>query len=224
MILEVKIPEVYQKRFLKQEKFEFAQNERLVLLYGANGVGKSSLLNLIANNLQNSFLDNIEDEEYYTNTVIHDFTNKIPKIHYWKASEDTPLRNPQGVGLDSILNFSLLYDSKNHSEGESIQLTFQKHLEELPDDLDILLIDELDSGLGANMIHVCLFYLTDWLKKHPKTQCFMSINNYHWIYLHKTIYRMDIGEFQDINNYEEFWNLTRDISMKLLDKNKQREE
>ena len=139
---------------------------------------------------------------------------------YWFVSQEfKPLESCKNKS--SISKIELVEKGMKHLSF----LTYYKFsVTELPDDLDILLIDELDSGLGANMIHICLFYLIGWLNKHPKTQCFMSINNYHWIYLHKTIYRMDIGEFQDINNYEEFWNLTRDISMKLLDKNKQREE
>lgn len=198
MISRIDIPEKYKNRFLKEDYFDF-KNNRLIMLWGGNGVGKSSLLELISQ-------------------------NKEQKIYYWVASKDAPLRNGNEVGLENILNFSLLYDSKISSEGQNITVTFSQHLNEVPDDTEILLIDELDSGLSAEHIHICMSILSDWLKEHKKTQCFLSINNYHWIYMFKTVYRMDIGEFCDINNYEDYWDMTWKIANKVIEKESKRDD
>lgn len=184
--MEIKIPKEYKNRFLKKDNFKF-NNSQLVLLWGGNGVGKSCLLELMS---------------------------KQDNTYYWVASKDAPLRNPNEVGLDNILNFSLLYDSKYSSEGQNITDTFYKHLNKVPNNIKYLLIDELDSGLSAEHVQVCANMLLEWLGKHKDTQCFVSINNYHWIHMFKTIYRMDIGEFQTINDYDEYWKILVEIFYK----------
>lgn len=240
MIKKVNIPKKYENRFLKQSYFEFS-NKQLVLLYGCNGIGKSSLLTLLSGKdikdkhtdiyfiyNKNILFDGEKEKtqaqiNYYTDVVEHTFKNKVPKIFYWKASEHAPLRkrnaNADDINLEDV---ALILDSSSHSEGESIELTFRRVLAKIPEDTDLLLIDELDSGLGANYVHTCGCILFDWLKKHSQTQCFLSVNNYHWVWLFKEIYRMDIGKFQKIENYDEFWDITREIAIDVYNKEKNR--
>ena len=86
----------------------------------------------------------------------------------------------------------------------------------------MLLIDELDSGVSAGLLHICICNIVDWLKAHKKVQCFIAVNNYHWIYTQKKVYRMDIGEYQNIDSYDEFWDISRDISIKVAEKLEER--
>ena len=239
MIKKVNIPKKYESRFLKQDYFEFS-NKQLVLLYGCNGIGKSSLLTLLSGkDIKDERIDifayntNVlfdgkkeltkAQKEYYKTTIEHSFKNEIPKIFYWKASKHAPLRkrntNADNIDLEDV---AMILDSSSHSEGESIELTFRRFLTKIPDDTDLVLIDELDSGLGANYVHTCGYILFDWLREHPKTQCFLSVNNYHWVWLFKEIYRMDIGKFQKIENYDEFWDITREIAIDVYNKEKNR--
>ena len=110
MITKINIPKEYENRFLKENCFEFSSTHRFNLLWGSNGVGKSSLLNLIANqNKYDCWNGEIskDNEKWYTETVIHNFKNKVPKIYYFKSSIDAPLRN-DGYALDTVTNFGLL--------------------------------------------------------------------------------------------------------------------
>lgn len=217
MITKVNIPKEYANRFLKKDSFEFGDKERLVMLYGANGVGKTSLLELISNRYKKlGSNDSIFDENTHNQIIDHTFSNKNPKIFYWRASYDTPLRNGNVVALDNITNTSLMIAESRTSEGEILSYTFKKHLEQIPNDIDVLCIDELDSGLGCHLVHTCMYYLTEWLNNHKNVQCFIGINNFHWVYLHKMVYRMDTGEFQEINDYKEFWDLTKKISLQIF--------
>lgn len=237
MIKKVNIPKEYESRFLKKNCFEFKDNKQLILLYGCNGIGKSSLLKIIKKGtkigkplwLEDNTREEVEEkqEKYYTDIVVHNFNNKIPNIYYWKASEDAPLRNKGRKSYEGeydIEHIQMVLDASIHSEGESLELTFRHMLNKIPEDTDLLLIDELDSGLGANYVHTCGHILKEWLDDHKSTQCVMSINNYHWIWLFKEIYRMDTGEYQKINNYDEFWEITRDIAIEVYNKEKKRED
>lgn len=245
MIKRIKIPKEYNSRFLKKDNFEFKGNKQLVLLYGCNGVGKSSLLKIIEDGIDPKKFHNLyfkfngetiydgkeekieTQEKYYSEIVEHSFKNKIPKIYYWKASEDAPIRNQDRKAYEGeydIEHIQLLLDANMHSEGESLELTFRKLLKKIPEDTDLLLIDELDSGLGANYVHTCGHILMEWLEKHKQTQCILAINNYHWVWLFGEVYRMDIGEYQKINNYDEFWEITRDIAIEVYNKEKRRED
>ena len=241
MLKKINIPKKYENRFLKKDYFEFEGSKQLILLYGCNGIGKSSLLKLISDGVNDSNFSKLsfllsgkdtndiekEQEKYYLEIVEHSFRNKIPKIYYWKASEDAPIRNrdrKSHEGDYDIEHIQMVLDANMHSEGESLEFTFRRLLNKIPDDTDLLLIDELDSGLGANYVHTCGHLLMEWLENHKSTQCIVAVNNYHWIWLFKTVYRMDIGKYQKITNYDDFWEITRDIAIEVYNKEKKRED
>ena len=121
-------------------------------------------------------------------------------------------------------NFDLFVDyidSTGISEGESLTNNFIKFLNNLDTSkINILLVDELDSGLGLGSINILKGYIYNFLIKNPHIYIKMSINNYQWIYKeeNKLLYRMDKGELIDINTYEEFVELTLEINRKLLEK------
>ncbi len=215
MIKKIKIHEDYRKRIPKKE-YEF--DKRLNLLYGCNGIGKSSLLELIANNRHATIRSkNIyEPISYYKDYM----DCEPPKIAFYRVSVDSYKRanNYQNDSiLNSIENVKDYWFAINSSEGQAIAELFLDWLNKLDDDIDILLIDELDSGLSVVSIYMCAHYINEWLNKHRNVQCFISINNYEWVRLFKKIYRIDNGQYQEIKNYEEFFEITKDIHIKLYD-------
>lgn len=216
MIKEVIIPKEYKKRFLiKENSFKF-DNDRLILLYGCNGIGKSSILDLIANKKKSSIGRDKSIAENYEDIVKHTF-KETPKIAYWKSATDTSLRNKNNSRLQYSENIGqdLYYQlySSEHSEGESLTEEFLHFLTELKD-VDLLLIDELDSGLSIGNINICFGYINDFLINNPKAQVIMAINNYQWIHIVKKIYRMDTGRPEKINNYDDFVQVSLDVHQK----------
>lgn len=215
MIEKITIPQKYKKRFIKTKSFELPPR-RMVYLYGCNGIGKSSLLELINNYYNNK---NFKDEN---KMVIETYLEEPIKCLYWKAENDSAGR---GKDSDTLLKnidmFTDFYAATRTSEGEALTNNFINFLERLDTSkINLLLIDELDSGLGIGSINILKGYLFNFLKKNQHISIIMGINNYQWIYKEplKNIYRMDKGKEVTINSYDEFVELTLDINQKLLSK------
>lgn len=215
MIKKITIPKKYKKRFIKTKSFELPPR-RMVYLYGCNGIGKSSLLELI-NNYYNNQSFKSENK-----TMIETYVEEPIRCLYWKAETDSAGR---GKNSDTLLKnidmFVDFYAATRTSEGEALTNNFVNFLERLDTSkINLLLIDELDSGLGIGSINILKGYIFNFLKKNPHISIIMGINNYQWIYKDglKKIYRMDKGKEVEINSYDEFVELTLDINEKLLNK------
>ena len=222
MIKKIFIPKQYENRFIKKDYFEFPK-QRLICLYGCNGIGKSSLLDLInkSSNYKENFCEILKKEKEL-DIKIEYYSENIPNIVYWKAENNSGGRCKDNYLLEDNLDLFVDYiDSTGISEGQSLTNNFIKFLNNLDTTkLNILLIDELDSGLGLGSINILKGYIYEFLKKNPHIYIIMGINNYQWIYKeeNKLLYRMDTGELTDIKNYEDFVKLTLEINRKLLEK------
>ena len=222
MIKKIFIPEKYKNRFIKKYYFEFP-NQRLIYLYGCNGIGKSSLLDLIdkSSNYKEKFCEILKKEKELDIKVEY-YSENIPNIIYWKAENSSGGRCKDNFLLEDNLGLFIDYiDSTEISEGQSLTNNFIKFLNNLDiNKINILLIDELDSGLGLGSINILKGYIYDLLRKNTHIYIIMGINNYQWIYKEENIllYRMDTGELIDIKNYDEFVKLTLEINSKLLKK------
>ena len=217
MIKKITIPKKYKKRFIKTKSFEFPP-KRLIYLYGCNGIGKSSLLELINNHYNKpKFIDETVETEIDT------YLEKPIKCLYWKAETDSAGRGKNSnTLLKNIDMFVDYYQATRTSEGEAIINNFINFLERLDiSEINLLLIDEVDSGLGIGSINILKGYIYNFLKKNPHISIIMGINNYQWIYKENIeVYRMDKGKNVKINSYDEFVELTININEKLLNKNK----
>lgn len=223
MIKKIFIPKQYKNRFIKKDYFEIP-NKRIIYLYGCNGVGKSSLLDLIdkSSNYRESLCEVLKGEKDLDIKVEYHYSTETPNIIYWKAENSSGGRCRDNYLLEENFDLFVDYiDSTGISEGESLTNNFIKFLNNLDTSkINILLVDELDSGLGLGSINILKGYIYNFLIKNPHIYIIMSINNYQWIYKeeNKLLYRMDKGELIDINTYEEFVELTLEINRKLLEK------
>lgn len=172
--------------------FKNADFKKLNILFGANGVGKSTLLNGIINN---SF-----DLDVERDIIIQPYINSKDNFKYrqkldCKKMDILPL---QEVNTESL------------SEGQSITYSLLVYLEHAkntalnnPDKTIVIVIDEIDSlsTENINMISQIIVELYDI----ENIQIFVSSNHYHFVYVFKKVFNMYLGRETQLNSYEEYY-------------------
>ena len=165
--------------------------KRLNILFGGNGVGKSTLLNYIINN-------NIETDS-------HDYIVKS----YINSRDNSKINNNKQ--LNNTKDFIRACNCNIYSEGQSIihnLLSFLQDIKELKTDKTIIVcMDEIDSGMSAENINMILWQIKELLETKNNIQFFISCNNYHFVYCFKEVLNMYTGKYIKINSYEEYFEL-----------------
>lgn len=195
MIKQIKVKNntVEKERLL----FDKISNLKKVnILFGGNGVGKSTFLNgIITNNL-----DLVSDREL----VILKYIN----------SED----NCKGYKFDNNfkdMNQALkIFNSSGYSEGQTMLnhlLPFIKNIKDVANKNKnktiIVVLDEIDSGLSIENINLFLHLINESLNDFENIQFFISTNHYHFTYVLKDVINMYDGTWIRINSYEEYFEL-----------------
>lgn len=180
--------------------------KRLNILFGGNGVGKSTLLNYIINN-------NIETDS-------HDYIVKS----YINSRDNSKInRNKE---LATATDFIKAINCNSYSEGQAILhnlLSFLQDIKELKTDKTIIVcMDEIDSGMSAENINMILWQITELLDTHDNIQFFISCNNYHFVYCFKEVLNMYTGKYIKINSYEEYFELLNE-GIKLMNESGKRQ-
>lgn len=180
--------------------------KRLNILFGGNGVGKSTLLNYIINN-------NIETDS-------HDY---IVKSYINSRDNSNINRNKE---LATATDFIKAINCNSYSEGQAILhnlLSFLQDIKELKTDKTIIVcMDEIDSGMSAENINMILWQITELLDTHDNIQFFISCNNYHFVYCFKEVLNMYTGKYIKINSYEEYFELLNE-GIKLMNESGKRQ-
>lgn len=198
MIKSIKVkPKSFESDILL---FKTARFRRLNILFGGNGVGKTTLLNGIANNK----LELNTDKELIIKSYVNSRDNfrHIDKTNY------------KNIGIAAIQKMN----ANNLSEGQSIIYSLLAYLEntkkiaeENPDKTVVLILDEVDSGLSAENINMILHMILELLEI-KNTQLFISTNHYHFVHVFKKVFSMYTGELIMLNSYEEYYEaLTKEM-------------
>ena len=164
--------------------------KRLNILFGGNGVGKSTLLKYIANK-------EIEPNENY---VVKTYIN----------SRDNSKLNTNKQ-LNGVGEFIRAVNCNSYSEGQSILHNLLSFLEDIKEmnikDTVIVCMDEIDSGLSAENINMILWQIKEILDIKDNVQFFISCNNYHFVYCFKEVLNMYTGKYIKIESYEKYFKL-----------------
>lgn len=188
--------------------FKIAKFKKLNILFGGNGVGKTTLLNGIINNT----LDLETDKELILKSYINSQNNfrHISQVVYKDI----------GTALLQKTNANKM------SEGQSIIYTLLAYIEDArneaiqnPDKTVILLLDEIDSGLSAENINLILHMICDLLNIE-NIQIFISTNHYHFVHVFKKVFNMYTGKVSEFNSYEEYY---KELSTRMVDLGKKRD-
>lgn len=162
------------------------------ILFGGNGVGKSSFLEAIATNKAK-----IESNANY-------------EIMFYKNSTDNAKSNKMKE-LGTTSDFVKAINSIHYSEGQASIHHILSFLEDVKDKTKkdnniVMLMDEIDSGLSVENINM-LMWLINELIDTGKVQTYIATNHYHWIYVYKNVINLYTGKYLKIDTYEEYFNL-----------------
>ena len=185
--------------------------EQVTLLFGANGVGKSSLIKGILKQKEIKF--NCDKEiklySYINNEQNFRNMNKNSNLSY----ED--MFNPYLINKK--------YNAEELSEGQSIIYSLQDIFElcmQIKDDSNdsIILLDEIDSGLSIDNVD----YLSDKIKeitdKYSNIQFIITFNNFEFCRNFPKVFNMYNGKYINIESYEQYRNIINSNREMLLEK------
>lgn len=185
--------------------------EQVTLLFGANGVGKSSLIKGILKQKEIKF--NCDKEiklySYINNEQNFRNMNKNSNLSY----ED--MFNPYLINKK--------YNAEELSEGQSIIYSLQDIFElcmQIKDDSNdsVILLDEIDSGLSIDNVD----YLSDKIKeitdKYSNIQFIITFNNFEFCRNFPKVFNMYNGKYINIESYEQYRNIINSNREMLLEK------
>lgn len=187
--------------------FDEIQNvKKLNVLFGGNGVGKTTFLNAIR--------DNQLEIETSEDIILKSFTNSL---------ENTRINSQKE--LHTTREFVKAMNVKSYSEGQSILhyvLSFLYDIKELASETDksiVVLLDEVDSGLSAENIQMLMWQIKELIET-KKVQFFISTNHYHFVYIVKHVLNMYEGTYMDIKSYDDYFKLLHNGIQTLKNSNK----
>ena len=185
--------------------------EQVTLLFGANGVGKSSLIKGILKQKEIKF--NCDKEiklySYINNEQNFRNMNKNSNLSY----ED--MFNPYLINKK--------YNADELSEGQSIIYSLQDIFElcmQIKDDSNdsVILLDEIDSGLSIDNVD----YLSDKIKeitdKYSNIQFIITFNNFEFCRNFPKVFNMYNGKYITIESYDQYRNIINSNREMLLEK------
>ena len=179
--------------------FKEANPKKINILFGGNGVGKTTFLNGIINN-----------------TLKIESNNKYETLSFVNSQNNFRHNNP--IPSDRQFNNKLIQkiEAKKMSEGQSIVFSLTNFFEEVKNRLNntqntvVVILDEVDSGLSAENINMILHFIAEINNSYSNVQFFISSNAYHFVYVFKNVLSMYDGKIISIKSYEEFYKILID--------------
>lgn len=192
------LPNTFAEEILCEKSYQ--KFKRLNLLIGGNGVGKTTLIQAIANQ---------KDVLMESNRDIRPYLYQNSR-HNHRQLEANPFTD--GHHFNRIAYQKMM--AHEMSEGQSIiysLLAFFNFLKEeadaYPEATIVALFDEVDSGLTPDHLNMVMHLWGELLKDHSNLQIIAACNQYHWVYCVKWALNLQTGEWMNINSYEEFCQL-----------------
>lgn len=181
---------------------ETEELQRLVVLFGGNGVGKTTFLKGIKKG-------SLEMEK-----------SKPIKVRMYTNSQNNVAKATPQISNLEILEQVML--GKEMSEGQSIIYSFLGFMESVKKDCTdnpaktvVMIIDEIDSGLSVENINMVCHLLNEALEEYENLQIFLSSNNYHFVYVYKNVLNMYTGKWTEFNTYDTYYQTLSNEMIKL---------
>lgn len=186
-----------KKGSMEEERLLFNSTEKLKninILFGGNGVGKSTLLKGIFND-----------------SFVIESSKDIEILSYVNSKDNGKICPPVNISEMEIQEIMKFYNVSVFSEGQSIVhyvLSFLKKVEDKAiqnkNKTIVVLIDEMDSGLSDENIELIVSFISEILANNSNIQIFISSNHYYFIYAYKEVLDMYTGKLLEISSYEDY--------------------
>lgn len=187
--------------------------KQVTLLFGGNGVGKSSLINGILKRKVSLELDD-------TKTMLYSYINSKQNFRNLEKNDNLSMKD-----FFEPKFFADKFDAQDLSEGQSIIYSLQdifKLCDQIKDDEEdsLFLLDEIDSGLSIDNVEYLGKKIKKICKENPKFQFIIAFNSYEFCRLFKEVFNMYTGEWIKIKDYDEYRNILKLYRKALLKKRK----
>ena len=185
--------------------------EQITLLFGANGVGKSSLIKGILKQKEIKF--NCDKE-----TKLYSYINTEQNFRNMDKNSNLSYKDMFNPYL-----FKQKFDASKLSDGQNIIYSLQDIFElcvQIKDDSNdsVILLDEIDSGLSIDNVE----YLSDKIKeitdKYSNIQFIIAFNNFEFCRNFPKVFNMYNGKYITIESYEQYRNIINSNREMLLEK------
>lgn len=193
--------------------FNEIELKQVTLLFGGNGIGKSSLIKGILRQKEVKFNCNKETKLYsYINTE-QNFRN---------------MEKNSNLSYKDMFNPYFLeqkYDASELSEGQSIIYSLQdifelcKQIKENNND-SVILLDEIDSGLSVDNVEYLSNKIKETTDKYSNIQFIIAFNNFEFCRNFPKVFNMYDGEYINIENYDHYRDIINSNREMLLKKRK----
>lgn len=173
------LPDTKLSKILFFDEVDFEQfPERVVPLFGPNGVGKSTFISTLESN---GYMKNGRDSEKAMRISI---TRATKCYSYMNARDNVKTGSRAYRGdMSDVYSFSKSFNSKAMSEGQSIVYSSYDLLrafdssEPSAENDTVLLFDEIDSGLSIDNIDFVMRKMRRVIKRRPDVMIIFSFNS-----------------------------------------------
>jgi len=213
MIEQIKIKNnTLLSQILIPRQFNFSR--KINLLFGANGVGKSTLIQALLGN--KNYKKQFESKISGSNPLVYSYIDSI------QNAKELSIKNPH-LSYNDFFDPHIIarkFDAGELSEGQSIIYTVQEFLycaRQIEDSEHALfLVDEIDSGLSVDNIIWFCDELKQIVDKKENIQFIIAFNNYEFCNQFKTVISMYTGEQIEIDTYEDYKRILLENRKRLL--------
>ena len=174
------MPDTKLSKILFFDKVDFEQfPERVVPLFGPNGIGKSTFISILESNgfAKRGWNDNKKE-------LAINITRPTYCYSYMNTRDNVKTGSAVYTGkISDVMQFSRSYNSKNLSEGQAIIYSAYDLLriidnQPIGDSWDtVLLFDEIDSGLSIDNIDFMMRKMKRVIKRRPDVMIVFSFNS-----------------------------------------------
>lgn len=230
MIKEIHtIPGSFEDHILLAKDYDLIQmpDIRLIPLFGANGVGKTTLLKALNGQVTRQFLKPNQKGVDIT------LTKPTDCYAYIGSTDNFKRREPSSYSQAFDPAFlSMKLDARDLSEGQSIVFSLFDLLKgacdkkQIPDDDGkdkTILIDEMDSGLSIDNLETAMRYVKRTLKNRDDIQFIFSFNNPYMLHFFDTALSMYDGKPVALHSDKEMLAEIRQWKKKLNSKRKNKD-
>lgn len=177
-------------------------NPRIVPLFGPNGIGKSSIINAILDNLNGK--KEIEIKRTKTPMIVLSYRNGVDNLRVKESHSIDEEFSPEFIVSK--------YNSRSVSEGQSIIYSALMLFEAMGTGKNaiyeenkeyLILIDEIDSGLSLDNLDIIMRKLKNTADKRKDVQVIFSFNNPYVLNYFPNVLSMYTGNPIKIRNADE---------------------